>query len=91
MKLSLQDNLYKCSTNSIWVCLIKDRYLVSKYGKTSWVRKCDAINTFKRSDYWKYMCINKSVQEIEDTYNDIIEKGLVKFIELKPVPKWADI
>jgi hypothetical protein len=91
MKLSLRDNLYICSTNSIWVCLIEGRYLVSKYGKTSWRRRCDAINTFKRSDYWKYICINKSAQEIEDIYNDFIEKGLIKFIELKPVPKWADI
>ena len=93
MKMSLRDNLYIDTTNSIWVCLVEGRYLISNSARhrTSWKRRCNAVTAFKNSNYWKFICRNKTAQEIEDIYNDYLETGMVKFIEIKPIPVWADI
>ena len=91
--MSLRDNLYIDTTSSIWVCLVEGRYLISNSTRqrTSWKRRCNAVAAFKNSNYWKFICRNKTVQEIEDIYNDYLETGMVKFIEIKPIPVWADI
>lgn len=60
--LTLRDNLYTSSTNSIWVCLIEGRFLVSKRGTTAWQRKSDSISAFKHSDYWRYIVCDLKLQ-----------------------------
>jgi hypothetical protein len=41
-----------CTTSSIWVCMINNRFLVTK-GHTAWKHKSDAVKAFKNSEYWK--------------------------------------
>ena len=39
--------------------------------------------------YWKH---SEEGQELENqAYKDLIDKGIVKFIEIKPIPEWANI
>lgn len=63
--LTLRDNLYKCTSNSFWVCLIEGRFLVSKRGRVGFTRKSDAALAFKNSDYWDFI-----VRTLKTTHKD---------------------
>lgn len=54
-KLGLKDNLYICTTNKMWVCMVDGRFLVSKSGHIGFTRKSSAVQAFKNSKYWEYI------------------------------------
>ena len=61
-----------CTTSSIWVCMINNRFLVAK-GHTAWKRKSDAVKAFKYSEYWKDVVEdlkNKHPEEVETWYKN---------------------
>jgi hypothetical protein len=61
-----------CTTSSIWVCMINNRFLVAK-GHTAWKRKSDVVNAFKHSEYWKDVVEdlkNKHPEQCENVYKN---------------------
>lgn len=61
-----------CTTSSIWVCMINNRFLVAK-GHTAWRRKSDAVKAFKHSEYWKDVVEdlkNKHPEKCETIYRN---------------------
>ena len=58
-----------CTTSSIWVCMINNRFLVAK-GHTAWKRKSDAVKAFKYSEYWKDV-----VEDLKNKHPELCEIG----------------
>lgn len=53
--MNQNDIKYASTYSSIWVCMIDDRFLKGKGGAMAWRRKCDAVTTFKHSEYWEWI------------------------------------
>ena len=53
--MNQNDIKYASTYPSIWVCMIEGRFLKGKGGAMAWRRKCDAVTTFKHSEYWEWI------------------------------------
>ena len=99
----LRDNLYRCTTSKYWVCTIEGRFLTSAKGnRCGWENKVGAANAFKNCDYWVYIkngiknqnpyASSKQLDELyKIKYNELLENGTVKFIEMCAAPNWVNV
>lgn len=53
--MTANDIKYVSTYPSIWVCMIEGRFLKGKGGAMAWARRCDAVTTFKHSEYWGWI------------------------------------
>lgn len=74
--------------NKCWVCMVHGRFLISN-GSCAWPSKNDAENAFKQSPTYKSFMVKINNKELK--YNELIESGTVKYIEIEPIPNWVNI
>lgn len=74
-------------------------------GKSAWRRKADAAQVFKLSNYWRYVkgSLIQQHPEIHDwnrgdglklldeEHKRLQKEGIVKYIEIKPIPEWVNV
>jgi hypothetical protein len=95
--------LNRCTTAKFWVCMVEGRVLVSRRGNCAFTRKSSAAQAFLNSEYWYFVEDKERVKlnidfdewetnyknESKRVYKELLESGIVKYIEVFPVPSWV--